>query len=224
MQQLFQTTHAYEPLRKRHAEVRHSFDNAFSTRITRALSWLERAEKETEDPDAGFIFYWISFNANYSVSFIEGEGISEMARIKQFLEQIILCDKSYDIYEIMWNRFTAEIRGILNNPYIFKEFWKSVFEDSGEDWKADFEKSKKTVNLALSKQNTLVILHILFSRLYILRNQLMHGNATWKGEINRRQVTDGYKLISALQPVFLSLMIENPSRQWGNVNFPRLTR
>ena len=60
MQQLLQTTHAYEPLRKRHAEVRHSFDDAFSTRITRALSWLERAEKETEDP------FLLSFRARLS--------------------------------------------------------------------------------------------------------------------------------------------------------------
>ena len=36
-------------------------------KITRALSWLERAERETDDPDAGFLFNWISFNANYSI-------------------------------------------------------------------------------------------------------------------------------------------------------------
>jgi hypothetical protein len=53
-----------------------------------------------------------------------------------------------------------------------------------------------------------------------LRNQLVHGNATWKGSINRQQVNDSFKIISNLQPVFLSIMMDNPNENWGNLAFP----
>ena len=218
------STYAFEPLSKRHNQVHHSFDKSFSTRMTRALSWLERAEQETDDLDAGFVFYWISFNATYSMSIEEVEGFTEMDKITQFLDLIIQCDEKNEIYDIIWSRFTREIRGILNNPFIFKDYWICVAKGSGDEWKDRFEASKKVVNYALSKKNTLSILQTLFSRLYVLRNQLMHGSATWNGATNRRQVTDGYHLIRALQPVFLSLMLENPSKQWGDVNFPRINK
>ena len=63
----------------------------------------------------------------------------------------------------------------------------------------------------------------------MLRNQLIHGNATWNGQLNRQQVNDGYRLLSALQPVFLSIMMSNPHKDWGRlaphykfgVNMPR---
>ena len=34
--------------------------------VQRALSWLDRAENSTDDPDGAFIFYWIAFNAAYA--------------------------------------------------------------------------------------------------------------------------------------------------------------
>ena len=57
----------YHELKALHRTLRNDFDEQFSIRIHRALSWLERAERETNDPDAGFLFNWISFNANYSI-------------------------------------------------------------------------------------------------------------------------------------------------------------
>ena len=38
-----------------------NFDEEFSVRLHRGLSWLQRAELENNDPDASFIFLWISF-------------------------------------------------------------------------------------------------------------------------------------------------------------------
>ena len=49
---------------------------------------------------------------------------------------------------------------------------------------------------------------------------MVHGNATWNGKVNRQQVTDGFKLISNLQPLFLSIMMDNPNSDWGNLAYP----
>jgi hypothetical protein len=32
---------------------------------------------------------------------------------------------------------------------------------------------------------------VMFDRLYTLRNQLLHGGATWNGAVNRAQITQG---------------------------------
>jgi len=76
------------------------------------------------------------------------------------------------------------------------------------------------VGKALKYRNTVVILQILFSRLYVLRNQLVHGNATWNGQLNRKQVNDGYRLLASLQPTFLAIMMSNPGEDWGRLAYP----
>ena len=107
--------------------------------------------------------------------------MSEGQQFYDFFYLITKLDTSDMIYSIVWNRFTQEIRSLLNNEYIYANFWHISQKDQEEDWKKGFQKTKKTVNNALVAKNTLRILQILFSRLYTLRNQLVHGNATWKG-------------------------------------------
>ena len=53
----------FDDLKTIHRDKRENFKEEFSTRIHRALSWIKRAEMETEDSDASFIFLWIAFNA-----------------------------------------------------------------------------------------------------------------------------------------------------------------
>ena len=78
--------HDYSSLKRQHRELRAGFDEPFSIRMHRALSWLDRAEKEIDDPDAGFIFYWVSFNANYSMQKEDAKDSSEVDRFKQYFE------------------------------------------------------------------------------------------------------------------------------------------
>ncbi len=198
--------------------MRINFDQDFSIRLHRSLSWLERAEREIDDPDASFIFYWISFNANYSIYFNGEAKSTESERFSDFFNMIVTCDQEKIIFELVWNRFSNEIRSILNNEFIFRDFWTSETNDL--TWRQAMAESRVIVNKALKLQNTAVILQILFSRLYILRNQLIHGNATWKGSKNREQVVHGAKLISSFQPIFLSIMMQNPNQKWGKLAYP----
>jgi len=195
---------------------------AIRIRLQRALSWLERAEKESDDLDAGFIFYWVSFNATYSKPKI-AENETESDRFKAYFARIVACDKESKVYELIFRRFSSEINRILQNKYIFGLFWQAQSGEFDGSWKQIFDDEKKRIATALNEESTAVILKILFSRLYVLRNQLLHGNATWEGKTNRTQVRDGYQLISKLQPVFLAIMILNYDKDWGYIMYPRLT-
>ena len=64
------------------------------------------------------------------------------------------------------------------------------------------------------------ILLVVFDRLYVLRNQLVHGGATWNSSINRAQVKDGAAVLGWLLPVFIDIMLENPDQDWGKPFYP----
>jgi hypothetical protein len=64
------------------------------------------------------------------------------------------------------------------------------------------------------------MLSVIFDRLYVLRNQLIHGGATWNSSANRDQVRDGAAVLGWLLPIFIDIMMDNPKQQWGMPHYP----
>ena len=60
----------------------------------------------------------------------------------------------------------------------------------------------------------------MFDRLYVLRNQLIHGGATWNSSVNRAQVKDGVHILLALVPVVIGLMLRRPEADFGEILYP----
>ena len=81
-------------------------------------------------------------------------------------------------------------------------------------------KSKKKVKFALRDQDTKAILSTLFDRLYVLRNQPVHGGATWNSFVNRSQVQDGARIMIFVVPLFIDLMMDNSDKNWGAPHYP----
>lgn len=88
------------------------------------------------------------------------------------------------------------------------------------DWAEKLERSRIAIGHALREHDTARILSILFDRLYVLRNQLVHGGATWNSDVNRAQVKDGTALLGCLLPVFIDLMMDNPAQDWPMPHYP----
>jgi len=211
----------YSQLKELHRAKRKNYTDQFSIRIHRSLSWINRAEKQDEDLDARFVFYWIAFNATYTGSHSNNNSYSEKHTYKYFFEKILKYDQKEYIYNAIWNLFSGSVRNLLNNQFIFSSFWNFQNGHVGfEDWEEKFLQSKSMVLKALEHKNTQLILEILFDRLYTLRNQLMHGGSTWNGKVNRSQVTDGQSIISFLIPNFLEIMMNNQNEDWGKLTFP----
>ena len=209
---------SFSELKRIHRALRDSFDENFSIRMHRSLSWLNKSEMET-DPDAKFIFLWIAFNAAYSSS-TKSFSISCDEELRTDFFKLLLIKGNIEIHKIIWERYSSEIRSILNNEFILRVFWENQI-DSNSDWKSKLTHEKKEVERALiDKKDTIYILLILFKRLYVLRNQMFHGGATWQGKLNRRQVNDGAKILSHLVPIFLDVMMSNPNEDWGPLTYP----
>lgn len=210
----------YEALKERHRSLRDGFPGNLNLRIHRALSWIKRAEM-AEDEDGQFIFLWIAFNAAYATEIDEGQRLSEQATFRAFLEKICILDKLKRIDGLVWQEFSGSIRILLDTPFVFQSFWDFHSGKIKEaEWASRFAQGKLAAQQALASGNTPILLGVIFNRLYTLRNQLMHGGATWNSSVNRKQLHDCSKLLSKLVPLIVTLMLDNPSTLWGEACYP----
>lgn len=207
-------------LKEKQRRLRETFPESLGLRVHRAISWLGRAEEEDDDQDVRFILLWIGFNAAYAGDLRE-ELPGERSNFRSFFETLITLDKSHRIYDLIWQRFSQEIRVLLDNQYVFSPFWSHHNGQPGyEDWKDRLAQAKRVAGQATMTKDTVKILMIVFDRLYVLRNQMVHGGATWNSSVNRAQVRDGVSILENLLPIFIDLMLENPAIDWGAPLYP----
>lgn len=195
------------------------YPDATRIRLHRALSWLDRAGREDKDPDAAFIFLWIAFNAAYAREF--GDGNNERQRLVQFIATLVAADLDRQVHALVFKAFSGPIRTLIGNKYVFEPFWRALREhDSSNRWESAFHASQKATLASIVRGDTATVLAIVFDRLYVLRNQLVHGGATWNSRINRAQVRDGVRILAAVIPVLLGLMLDCPGLGLGDVLYP----
>ncbi len=208
-------------LNEKQERLKDRFTESVGLRIHRSISWVGRAEREADD-DARFIFLWIGFNAAYA----DGEDfrmapIQARTAFKGFFEKVEALDAHQRVYDAIWNNFTGPIRMLLHNQYVFGPFWQhQIGIQATVDWRTQFQYATNEYMRAMQRQQTGKILCLLFDRLYVLRNQIMHGGATWNSSLNRDQVRDGSAILRFLVPEFIDIMMDNPQEDWGCPLYP----
>ena len=191
-----------EQLKAKQRDLRDGFPLLLTLRVHRSISWLRRAEQEDDDLDRA------------------AQG-NECERFQLFLAAHVGMDSSNRIYDAIWQRFAHEIRLLLDNKFVFAPFWRHQADElGGAGWGVSFDAAKRAANRALAEKNTAVGLSILFDRLYILRNQIILGGATWDSSANRNQVRDGAAPLGCLLPVFIALMMDHPGAEWAMPMYP----
>ncbi len=211
----------FDALKARQRAIRDGFPTALGLRVHRALSWLNRAEREPEDPDARFVFLWIAFNAAYASELPDHWRLSERKRLRHFFARLETMDEQQLLYRILWEQFSQPIRLLIDNPYVYQPFWDHQRGSiTSADWQAGFDKARQSAHRALGSGQTGRLLMVVFDRLYTLRNQLVHGGATWQSSVNRDQVRDGTRILGQLVPATIQVMMDNPRALWGDPQYP----
>ena len=212
-------THAV--LKAKQRALRAGFPETMGLRVHRSISWIGRAEA-AEDDDGRFIFLWIAFNAAYADEReFQGPAPGERAAFADFFAKMVRLDAERRIYNEIWEGFAGPIRVLMQNRYVFHPFWQHHNGIAGyEDWEEKFRASAAAFARSFADQNTARTLSFVFDRLYVLRNQLVHGGATWNSAVNRNQVRDGASILGFLMPVFVDVMIDHPHDDWGRPFYP----
>ena len=202
---------------------------AFATRIKRAISWYDRAERETRDADSRVIFFWIAFNALYGED--KGEEHKSKKQQDKFLKLITKLG-SGQIHAVIREYCPDEYTSIMTNRYICWKYWREIrsqLSNSGinrkqeadlanqmdKKWRkkdaGDKVKAEAFLNESeCTEKKILQNLCGLFERIYELRNQIVHGNASWSADVNRSQVENGCRVLAVLIPTFIQLMLTEP--------------
>lgn len=211
---------SFQCLKERQRAEREGYTEGLSLRVHRALSWLQRAE-QCEDNDSRFIFLWIAFNAAYAFEIDETLCLSEQESFKLFLEKLSSLDTHKRLDHLIWQEFPGSIRILLDNQFVFQSFWEyQNGKITAQQWAERFADGKRAAQHALASGNTPLLLRIVFSRMYTLRNQLIHGGATWNSSVNREQLRDCVNLLGKLIPLIIELMMDNPNTLWGDACYP----
>ncbi len=211
----------YEKLKARQRAIRDSFQPSLALRTHRSLSWLQRAEMESDDQDARFIFLWVAFNAAYANEIHDRRTFPERRLLLGFLGRLIKADADKILYEIVWREFPNSIRLLIDNKYVFAPFWDYHNGRISEDeWVRHFERSKASVSRAIGRLDTKMALAVILDRLYTLRNQLVHGGATWNSSVNRSQIQDGAAILGLIVPAVIHLMMEHADSFPGDACYP----
>lgn len=209
----------HKVLKTRQRAERDGWPEFLSMRVHRALSWLDRAER-CRDEDGRFIFLWIAFNAAYANEMGEYR-LTESEVFAQFLNRLADLDEQERLAEVIWQQYAGPIRLLLDMKQLFQPFWDHQNGlESGADWEARFRRARQAAHRALAQHRTGDVLGVIFSRLYTLRNQLVHGGATWNSQTNRNSIRDANAIMSVLVPIVITIMMDNARVHWGEARYP----
>lgn len=210
------------------------------TRMDRALSWLERYEQAVggdEHLDERFLFLWIAFNAAYGDDeHLKADDSTqkeyEHTKIERFITNIARYDRGYRLADVI-SAHRDEVAQIIDNRFLLNLFWKAEYhKDIRNNWGATFVREKQQAKSILEQKflgdennEEMKVLCPVFNRLYTLRNQILHGSASWRDHYNRSSIESGEKILGFFMPLALKIMLEtmqnNPNiAVWGHNAYP----
>jgi len=202
-------------------ERREHLSETHATRLHRAISWLQCAAEQADNPDLQLISLWIAFNACYAVDEGGSESLAEQFAFQRFVEKLVKNDTENVIYACLWQTYSGPVKALIKNPYVYHGFWLAKRNDINDtSWSEQFDRSSVAALNCLSRQNVEGLLSIVLDRLFVLRNQVIHGGATYQSKVNRTQIVDGATLLGALVPTVLEIMLSAPDNNWGDIYYP----
>jgi hypothetical protein len=189
------------------------------TRLHRAISWLKAAEEQDNNADLQFIALWISYNACYAIDEKNEEELTEREYFNEFIAKLNFYDKEERFFKVLWEKYSGPVRLLIENEFLYKPFW-DYQRTKKRNWKAGHEKSIQMANSFLAKREVTKLMEVVLDRLYTLRNQILHGGATYKSKVNRAQVRDANNILKLLVPIVIDIMIEQREEDWGEIYYP----
>lgn len=207
-------------------------------RLSRAKSWLlaasnlEREKKPEEiDQHTVFIFRYIAFNSLYGRWKLEGTEKLAWKQRDRFFDNLLTLhsadQKRKGTKELILRDALAACRShwlrLIEDEFLDKEgYW--YVQEHKQGFKGKYQSQKFTALRRLNQQEYKALLHSIFSRVWVLRNQIMHGGATFgPASFGWESVKNVNPVLRILVPAFSRLMEEYPdSVTWPPIPFPRI--
>lgn len=197
----------------------HRSDHPTHIRVHRALSWLGYTEKAGKpiDYDLVLVTQWIAFNALYGQwNEAAGEPLHDKECWRVFLERILELDSDDHIPDVLQANKRL-VMSIFEDKHLSSFFWQEPTKKrAGQSKKIKYDAQSWYVGC-----NWALILDHVVDRIYLMRCQLVHGAATYRGKLNRTALRHCSTMLSHLLRTMLVVLIDHGADEdWGIMCYP----
>lgn len=178
--------------------------SASALRCKRARSWLRRAKEEVAVPDldARFIFLWIALNALFGRAkyrLAADERTAEFKDLREFVNSMCRLDQGAVQRALRDPHIREHVRVLLDDRYLDNKCWQRWDEKNITD-----KTARESCCVASSEYQSELV--TLFSRLYVLRNQIFHGCSTDRSSRNRPSLMAAVPVLEKLVHAFIGVV------------------
>lgn len=188
-------------------------------RLHRCCSWMQRVEQIEADGvlDAVLIYRWIALNSLYGQWNEDTcEPVPDRFGLSNFMDRIMQLDADDRLPQVLQDHRDL-VMSIFDDAYLTKYFW----EDPSEYRARKTKKTKFDARTWYIEKKYSLILSRLLERIYLLRCQLVHGAATFGGQLNRSVLELCTDMLGQLLPAILLVIIDNGHNEdWGPLCYP----
>ena len=176
-------------------------------RIYRCLSWAQRAEEldQLGDADLTFILRIIGFNSLWGRHYEPNQ--PHAGEHRTWSEFLVAISRHDEMIKGRISRLLREhsdlFQSICDSPFFHREFW---VEPGAQSMKENREIAER-IRRKLEDGRTHSLLWEFSRRVLLLRGQVIHGNATLGGSLNRDTVQAASRALDLLLRTTLEIVI-----------------
>jgi N-acetylglutamate synthase-like GNAT family acetyltransferase len=190
-----------------------------TVRVHRAFSWLARVEQiaSGEDLDLALICRWVAFDSLYGQwDQKAGEPMPDRDCWRRFMDRVLALDSDECVSRTLLDHKRLTL-ALLDDQYLSDHFWVQPSDGrSGRARRAKFE-----AQTWFLERRWAAILDHLIDRIYLMRCQLMHGAATFGGNLNRDSLRRCSTMLAHLvQATLLVIVDQGADEDWGAMCYP----
>ena len=188
-------------------------------RLQRAESWIQRAGniKEWDDYHGPFIFYWIALNALYG-RHLDSQRWEEQD-LDWFLQRICETDSGQGAIVNIVKESKRKADRLLQDQFLLKLYW---LEGTTAKVRRILAEEFSEAQVAFDRGKIEGYLKILFRRLRILRNQILHGCSTDRHSLNKTSLQPALEILEKIVPQFCATFRDlGQNYDWPKIPYPR---
>jgi hypothetical protein len=203
-------------------------DQHLLDRLQRADSWMKAASSLNADQmHEAFIFFYIAFNCLYGRRKYEGDEAHIGEDLGDFFKKIILMHEK-DVAgggSVLTEAVGACRRDgavLIRDRFLDNRYWRRSSPPPLLQNKLNEE--ARTVLAQVDDGSYQAFLGVAFRRISVLRNQVMHGCATYgPRSFGRASLAKGLRFLRVTVPAFYRLVFEHGHEvRWDPIPYPRL--
>ncbi len=174
---------------------------------------------ENEDADLALVSLWIAFNSLYGQwDKSRREPKPDRECWRAFVDHLLQLDRTMHLVSALQDHKRLAM-SLVEDQYLNSYFWQEpTAPRSGQS-----KKAKSNVQTWYVEGRWTRILDELLDRIYLMRCQLVHGAATYGGQLNRTSLRHCVWMLQHLISAMLNVWIDHGADEdWGHMCYPPL--